>query len=194
MPTRTVPWDIDSMIVAPIDPVTDAPGTAVVCRGTVSSSVEVRVKSGEQPGDGGIYAVVSKNIGGTFVGQFADLQDYSVLAVMMGLDPESSGNPNALILPHTTKPFPYFYGAARTYLEDGVGTFHMLMLKMKITSNFSYNIADGGFVLPQFTCTMVPSNYITRNGKPVITVPVRYAADVALAIPPVSVPLTDAEV
>jgi hypothetical protein len=186
--TRTVAWDIESMIVAPLTS-GDTPGTGIQVAGAVSASLEARIKSGEQPGDGGLYAVVAKMIGGTVTMQFTDLQGYEVIQAMTGWIPESSGTPQGLALPMGDKPFGYFYAAAKTSLDDGAGNLHMLLLKGKITGNFTLNVADGGFVVPQFTATLVRSNYIKRNGRGIFALPVRYASDVALAIPPTSVPL-----
>jgi hypothetical protein len=184
---RTVAWDIDSMVLATLTG--DSPGTAVVAKGAVSAQLEARMKSGEQPGDGGLYSVVSKMMSGTLTLSFADWQDFSVVQILTGFPPESSGSPQGLALPLGGKPFPYFYCAAKTFLDDGVGNFHVHMLKCKITGNFQIGIADNAFVIPSFTATLVSSGYIKRAGKNQFGVVVRYPTDVALAVPPTSVPL-----
>jgi len=188
MPTRTVAWDIEDAIIAPVD-VDDTPGTAVPIEGIVSIQAEVRVKSGEQPGDGQIYSVMAKAIAATLTVQFADLQDFSVIATMTGQPAESSGSPLVHTNPVTGKQYPFFLIAGKTFLDDATGTFHVWVLKAKITGNFSIGIADNAFVVPQFQATAVPSNYITRQGRKVILFPARYTTDVALAIPPTGIPL-----
>jgi hypothetical protein len=185
---RTVAWDIEDAIIAPVD-VNDEPGDAVPVNGIVSVQAEIRVKSGEQPGDGQIYSVLAKAIAATLTFQFADMQGFETIEVLTGLPPESSGSPQALALPITGRQYPFFMIAGKTFIDDGVGNFHIWVLKCKITSNFSIGLADGAFVVPQFTATGVPSSYIRRGGRNVIALPVRYPTDVALAIPPTSVPL-----
>jgi hypothetical protein len=188
MPTRTLAWDIDSMIIAALNS-SDVPQTPVTVRGAVSMQAEVRVKSGEQPGDGGIYGVASKPVAVTMTIQFADLQAFEPIEVMTGIAPESSGSPQALTQVVNSKPYPFFYMAGKTFLDDGIGSLHILVLKAKITGNFSIGLADGAFVVPQFTATAVLSQYIQRGGRNTLMLPVRYPSDVALAIPPTSVPL-----
>lgn len=188
MPTRTVAWDIDDAIIAAVDG-NDEPGDAIPVNGIVSVGAELRIKSGEQPGDGQIYSVVSKAIAATLTFSFADWQDFSVIEALTGLPPESSGSPQALTMPITGRQFPFFMIAGKTFLDDGVGNFHIWLFKCKITSNFAIGLTDAGFVVPQFTATAVPSTYIQRGGRNVIALPVRYPTDVDLEIPPVSVPL-----
>lgn len=189
MPLRTVAWDIEDAIIAPVD-ADDNPGTAVPIEGIVSIQAEVRVKSGEQPGDGAIYSVVSKSVGANLTLQMADLQDFGVIATMTGQPAESSGSPLVYTNPVTTRQYPYFLIAGKTFLDDGVGSFHVWVLKAKITGNFALGLADGAFVVPQFTATAVPSLYMTRQTRKVIIFPARYTTDVALAIPPTGIPLT----
>lgn len=191
MPVRTVAWDIEDGILAPVD-VDDQPGTAVPIDGIVSIQAEVRIKSGEQPGDGQIYSVMSKAIAATLTVQFADLQDFAVIAAMTGQPAESSGSPYVYTNPVTGRQFPFFMIAGKTFIDDGTGNFHIWVLKAKITGNFSIGLADGAFVVPQFTATAVPSRYMTRQSRNVIMLPVRYTTDVALAIPPTGVPLVRA--
>jgi hypothetical protein len=188
MPTRTVAWDIEDAIIAPVD-VDDNPGTAVPVEGIVSIQAEIRVKSGEQPGDGQVYSVLSKITAASLQMSMGDLQGFEVIEVLTGQPPESSGSPQALLNPMTGRQFPFFLIAGKTFIDDGVGNFHVWVLKAKITSNFSIGLADGAFVVPQFTATAIPSRYVKRQGRNVVVLPIRYPSDVALAIPPVSVPL-----
>lgn len=188
MPTRTVAWDIDKAVIASLNS-SDVPQSLVNVNGVVSVQAEVRVKSGEQAGDGSIYSVVSKAIGGTLTFQFADLQGFEVMEILTGQAPESSGSPQGLTQVLTSKQFPYFYLGGKTLLDDGTGNLHVHVLKAKITGNFSIGLADGAFVVPQFQCTFVPSTYVKRGGRNALIVPIRYATDVDFAIPPTSLPL-----
>lgn len=187
MPERTVAWDIDDCVIA--TNLNNVFGTPVDVAGIISMQGTVRVKSGEQPGDGGIYSVVSKIIGGTLTFSFADLQSWDVLGILTGRSAESSGSPAALALPLDTRQFPFFALSGRTQLDDGLGELHIFMPKIKITSDFQFGLADNAFVVPEFQGTFIPAPNITRAGKPVVIVPVRYSSTVATNIPPTGLPL-----
>jgi hypothetical protein len=161
---RTVAWDIEDAKMA-INNLNGTWGTNYDIPGVVSVQMEVEVKSGEQPGDGILYAVRSKVYAGTATVQFADLNSFQQFEVMMNQNRESSGD-DMVFHQGQGDNFGYFSICGQTFIE-GTGDFQIWVPRLIITENYSIGIADGEFVVPEISCRAIVEQYVTRNsGKP----------------------------
>lgn len=168
--TEIITWDIDSAIIAPW--VSDGVwGDNVAVKGVVSIQMEVEMKSGEQPGDGILYAVAAKAYAGTATFQFVNQEDYRIVEILTGGTVESSGGDVTFLMQR--KPAPYFSIAGRAYLNNNVASDEQIWIpKCIITGNFNYGFADNEWKVPEFTARAVfeygltrasiPSLYVTR--------------------------------
>jgi hypothetical protein len=184
---RIVAWDIDSAVIATNNG-DGTWGTNYPVKGVISVQMELEMKSGEQPGDGILYAILSKVYAGNGTFQFVNQENFSVIASIIGSTVESSGGDFTNLFGRNYAP--YFSLCGRTYLDDAVGDYQIWIPKLKVTEGFSIGIADNEFVLPEFTARAVVDEYVTRNSVPQIAVLRANAVARAAQIPMLGVALS----
>ncbi len=184
-------WNIRSAVIAANNG-DGTFGTATTVRGTVSFSMTAGVKSGKLEADGRLKAVRSIFYEGEFELEFADMQDFATLSILINQTKGTSGTaPLATYLPMTAgRELPYFALLGQATDENGK-TFGAFAPKLKITSPFVPMSGKGGeFMIPKVSGTIIPDDYVLSGGEPVIIAPFFYDTAQVATIPPVHVNLT----
>lgn len=183
-----ITWDIDSAIVAAwtSDGVW---GENIQAKGVVSIQMEVEMKSGEQPGDGILYAVASKSYAGTVTFQFVNQEDYRIVQILTGGEVESSGGDITFL--QNRRSAPYFSVAGRAYQVNNTAADDQIWIpKCIITGSYNFGFADGEWVVPEFSARAVFDYGLLRSGIPNLYVKRANATARNLQIPLLGVPLS----
>lgn len=185
--SRVVAWDIDSAVIA-VNNGNGTWGTNYPIKGVVKVEMEVEMKSGEQDGDGYLYAVVSKPRAGSTTFQFVNQEDLRVISILIGSTVESSGGDFTLPIGRGNYA-PYFSICGKTLLDDAIGDYQIWLPKLKVMENIAVGLADGEFVLPEFSARAIADEYVTRSSKPQIAFLRTNATNRAAQIPMLGVAL-----
>ena len=187
--SRTVVFGLKQAVIA-LNNLNGTWGTPIRVKGVVSASVTNRTESGEQMGDDGVYSVIGKSLAATVQLTFADLQGFDVISVMTGNVVTTTSSNTKHMGMSAGDYYPYFSMCAQATMDDGIQLFNLWIPKMKITSDFNYDMQNGSFIVPAFSCTAIGDEFVTRRSRPVIVLPFEYSVNnIALTIPPTNVPL-----